>query len=80
MSNVEPRVIKIVAEKLNVKEEEITPDASFSDDLGADSLDLIEIVMSLENEFDITIDDEDTEKIVTVKGAIDYINENLPSE
>jgi len=72
--SVEDKMKKIIAEKLSVGIEEIVPDASFVDDLGADSLDLVELIMSMEEEFDTDISDEDAEKIVTVKDAIDYIN------
>ncbi|AEG01858.1 acyl carrier protein [Methylomonas sp. MED-D] len=76
MSNIEERVKKIVAEQLGVKEE-IANDASFVDDLGADSLDTVELVMALEEEFECEIPDEEAEKITTVQLAIDYINANL---
>jgi len=72
--SVEDKVKKIIAEKLSVELEEVIPEASFVDDLGADSLDLVELIMSMEEEFDIDISDEDAEKLVTVKDAIDYIN------
>jgi acyl carrier protein len=72
--SVEERVRKIIAEKLSVEIEEVVPDASFVDDLGADSLDLVELIMSMEEEFDIDISDEDAEQIVTVKDAIAYID------
>jgi acyl carrier protein len=74
-SNAE-RVKQIVAEQLGVDEDQITPEASFMDDLGADSLDTVELVMALEEEFDIEISDEDAEKIQTVQDAVDYITEN----
>ncbi|MCG6943221.1 MAG: acyl carrier protein [Thiohalocapsa sp.] len=77
MSSVQERVTKIVVEQLGVKEEEVTPESSFVDDLGADSLDTVELVMALEEEFDTEIPDEDAENITTVKQAIDYINEHL---
>jgi len=77
MSNIEDRVGKIVAEQLGVKEEEVKAEASFVDDLGADSLDTVELVMALEEEFETEIPDEDAEKITTVQLAIDYINNNL---
>lgn len=76
MSSVQEQVKAIIAEQLGVKEEEVTNDASFVDDLGADSLDTVELVMALEEEFDIEISDEDAEKIQTVQDAIDYITEN----
>ena len=72
--SVEDKVKKIIAEKLSVDLEEVLPDASFVDDLGADSLDLVELIMSMEEEFEIDISDEDAETIVTVKDAIAYIN------
>ena len=75
MSTVEQQVKAIVAEQLGVKAEQVTNDASFVDDLGADSLDTVELVMALEEEFEIEIPDEDAEKITTVQQAIDYIND-----
>lgn len=77
MSNIEDRVVKMVAEQLGVKEDEIKPSSSFVDDLGADSLDTVELIMALEEEFDTEIPDEEAEKITTVQQAIDYINNNL---
>lgn len=77
MSSVEERVKKIVVEQLGVSEGEVTNDASFVDDLGADSLDTVELVMALEEEFNCEISDEEAEKITTVKQAIDYINAHL---
>ncbi|HFC52856.1 MAG TPA: acyl carrier protein [Gammaproteobacteria bacterium] len=74
MSTIEDRVKKIVAEQLGVKEDEVTENASFVDDLGADSLDTVELVMALEEEFDTEIPDEEAEKITTVQQAVDYIN------
>ena len=76
MSSVTERIKQIVAEQLGVDEDQVTPEASFMDDLGADSLDTVELVMALEEEFDIEISDEDAEKIQTVQNAIDYISEN----
>ena len=73
MSTIEERVKKIVAEQLGVKEEEVTLEKSFVDDLGADSLDTVELVMALEEEFETEIPDEEAEKITTVQEAIDYI-------
>ena len=77
MSNIEDRVRKIVAEQLGVKEDEVSIESSFVDDLGADSLDTVELVMALEEEFDTEIPDEEAEQITTVQLAINYINENL---
>jgi acyl carrier protein len=74
MSSVEERVKKIVIEQLGVKDEDVKEDASFVDDLGADSLDTVELVMALEEEFETEIPDEEAEKITTVQQAIDYIN------
>ncbi|MFT7492139.1 MAG: acyl carrier protein [Pseudohongiellaceae bacterium] len=76
MSNTEERVKKIVAEQLGVKEDEVKTAASFVEDLGADSLDTVELVMALEEEFETEIPDEEAEKITTVQLAIDYINNN----
>ena len=77
MSSVEERVKKIVAEQLGVKGDEMANDSSFVDDLGADSLDTVELVMALEEEFECEIPDEEAEKITTVQLAIDYIEKNL---
>ena len=71
--SIEDKVKKIIAEKLSVDLEEIVPEASFVDDLGADSLDLVELIMSMEEEFDIDIPDEEAEKLITVKDAFHYI-------
>lgn len=79
MSSVEERVKKIVIEQLGVKEEEVSMESSFVDDLGADSLDTVELVMALEEEFETEIPDEDAEKITTVQQATDYINGHLGS-
>ncbi len=73
MSSVEERVMKIVAEQLTVNADQVIPQASFVDDLGADSLDTVELVMALEEEFDTEISDEEAEKITTVQQAIDYV-------
>jgi acyl carrier protein len=74
--SVEKRIKEIVAEQLGVEEAQVTNEASFMDDLGADSLDTVELVMALEEEFDIEISDENAEKIQTVQDAIDYITEH----
>ncbi len=73
MSNIEERVIKMVAEQLGVKEEDVKTTSSFVEDLGADSLDTVELIMALEEEFDAEIPDEEAEKIATVQDAITYI-------
>ena len=73
MSTIEERVKKIIVEQLGVKEEEVKFESSFVDDLGADSLDTVELVMALEEEFDTEIPDEEAEKITTVQAAVDYI-------
>ncbi|NOS81364.1 MAG: acyl carrier protein [Nitrospira sp.] len=75
MGTVDERVKKIISEQLGVEEDEVTPEASFVEDLGADSLDTVELVMALEEEFGIEIPDEDAEKILTVGKALDYIKE-----
>lgn len=72
-NSIEERVKKVVVDQLGVKEEDVVLNASFVDDLGADSLDTVELVMALEEEFDAEISDEDAEKIITVQNAIDYI-------
>jgi len=77
MSSIEDRVKKIVCEQLGVKEEDVKPSAAFVEDLGADSLDTVELVMALEEEFETEIPDEEAEKITTVQLACDYINEHL---
>lgn len=76
-ASIEERVKKIVVEQLGVKEDEVTNDASFVDDLGADSLDTVELVMALEEEFEIEIQDEEAEKITTIQQAIDYIQSQI---
>ena len=76
MENIEQRVRKIVAEQLGVNEAEIKNESSFVDDLGADSLDTVELVMALEEEFETEIPDEDAEKITTVQQAINYVTTN----
>ncbi|MEK9771167.1 MAG: acyl carrier protein [Nitrosomonadales bacterium] len=77
MSDIEQRVKKIVAEQLGTDLANVKNESSFIDDLGADSLDTVELVMALEEEFDTEIPDEEAEKITTVQQAIDYINKNL---
>ena len=74
---VQDKVKSIIAEQLGVKPEEVTPQASFVDDLGADSLDTVELVMALEEEFECEIPDEEAEKITTVQQAIDYVTAQL---
>jgi acyl carrier protein len=74
---IEERVKKIIAEQLGVEEDEVNPESHFVEDLGADSLDTVELVMALEEEFGIEIPDEDAEKIATVQNAIDYISERV---
>ena len=76
MSTIEDRVKKIVVEQLGVTEDQVTAEASFVDDLGADSLDTVELVMALEEEFDTEIPDDEAEKITTVKQAIEFIQAN----
>ena len=76
MENIEQRVKKIVAEQLGVNEADIKIESSFVDDLGADSLDTVELVMALEDEFETEIPDEEAEKITTVQQAIDYVKGN----
>ena len=79
MSDIEQRVKKIVAEQLGVAEDEIKLESSFVDDLGADSLDTVELVMALEDEFEIEIPDGQAEKITTVQQAVDYAKANMQS-
>ncbi len=76
MADVLERVTKIVVDRLGVDESEVKPEAKFKDDLGADSLDVVELVMELEDEFDMEISDEDAEKIETVGDAVNYIKAN----
>lgn len=77
MSSIEDRVKKIVVDRLGVKEDEVKPNSSFVDDLGADSLDTVELVMALEEEFECEIPDEEAEKITTVQQAVNYITAHL---
>ena len=78
--DVEAKVKEIIIDKLGVEESQITPDASFTNDLGADSLDIVELVMGFETEFDLSIPDEDAEKISTVGDAVNYIKEKLENK
>ncbi|MEN8189231.1 MAG: acyl carrier protein [Thermodesulfobacteriota bacterium] len=71
---VDQQMVDIIAEQLSVDKDKVVPGASFVDDLGADSLDLVELIMAMEEEFDVEIPDEEAEKIATVKNAIDYVN------
>ncbi len=80
MENIEQRVKKIVAEQLGVNESEIKNESSFVDDLGADSLDTVELVMALEEEFECEIPDEEAEKITSVQQAIDYVNTHVSKQ
>jgi acyl carrier protein len=80
MASIEERVKQIIVEQLGVDENEVTPNASFVDDLGADSLDTVELVMAFEEAFGIEIPDEDAEKISTVKAAIDYIEKQVAAK
>ena len=73
----EDRLKKIIADQLSVNEDDVVPEASFIEDLNADSLDLVELIMSLEEEFGMEISDEEAEKIVTVNDAVEYINEHV---
>ncbi|MGN1385199.1 MAG: acyl carrier protein [Bacillus sp. (in: firmicutes)] len=77
MADVLERITKIVVDRLEVEASEVTPEASFKDDLGADSLDVVELVMELEDEFGMEISDEDAEKISTVGDAVNYIKSNM---
>lgn len=77
MSDIESRIKKVIMEKLDVSEEILKPDASFIDDLGADSIDIVEFIMDLETEFDIEIPDEEAEKLTTVQDVIDYLESKV---
>jgi acyl carrier protein len=77
MASVEEKVKKIIVEQLDVAEADVVPGASFVDDLGADSLDQVELIMAMEEEFNVSVPDEDAEKIQTVKDAIDYIKKAI---
>jgi len=80
MATVEEKIKKIICEQLDVPEKDVVPEASFVDDLGADSLDQVELIMAMEEEFDISIPDEDAEKIGTVQNAVDYIKKAQESK
>ncbi len=71
--NIEKKIKEIIAEQLSISEDEVTAEASFVDDLGADSLDIVELVMAMEEEFEMEIPDEDAEKLLTVQDAMDYV-------
>ncbi len=75
--NVEERVIEIIAQKLNLSKDQVKPEASFVDDLGADSLDLVELVMAMEEAFGMSVPDEDAEKLRTVKDVIEYVKSKV---
>ena len=75
--SIEDKIISIIAEKLNLSKDQIKPEASFVDDLGADSLDLVELVMAMEEEFGMEVPDEDAEKLRTVKDVIEYVKKRL---
>jgi len=77
--SIEERVIKVVADQLGVEQSEVTPEASFTDDLGADSLDTVELVMAFEEEFDVEIPDDDAEKMNIVKDAVNYLTGKVES-
>ena len=74
---LEGKVKEIIAEQLGIAEDEIQPDCSFVEDLGADSLDIVELIMAFEEEFDLEIPDEDAEKLLTVKDTVEYIRKNV---
>ena len=76
MSEVQDKVVEIVCNQLSVKKEDVTPDASFVEDLGADSLDTVELVMAFEEEFGLEIPDDEAENITTIKSAVDWIEKN----
>ncbi len=75
--SVEEKIISLIAEKLDIEEERVVPEAALIDDLGADSLAVVELIMTMEDEFDIEVPDEDAEKLITVKDAIDYIKKRI---
>jgi acyl carrier protein len=74
--SIKDKIVKVISDKLSIDSVEVVPNASLVDDLGADSLDLVELIMSMEEEFDIEIPDDDAEKIITVQNAIDYVKEH----
>jgi len=78
--SVEEKVLDLIAEKLNVSKEQLKPEASFVDDLGADSLDLVELVMAMEEEFGMEISDEEAEKLRTVGDVLNYVKERVKEE
>ncbi|HPU68330.1 MAG TPA: acyl carrier protein [Acetomicrobium flavidum] len=80
VEEIESKLKQIVMDRLDVDEDQITPEASFVEDLGADSLDIVELIMGIEEEFDIEIPDEDAEKLTTVGGALEYIKSKLGVE
>ena len=80
MSDVEEKVIKMICEQLDVPEEDVVPKASFVDDLGADSLDQVELIMDFEDKFDMQIPEEEAEKIVTIGDAVQYVESHIGSE
>ena len=77
MADIEEKIKKIICEQLDVPEEDVVPAATFVDDLGADSLDQVELIMAMEEEFDLSIPDEDAETIASVQNAIDYVKKAL---
>lgn len=78
--SIEAKIVSIISEQLSLREDDIKADSRFVDDLGADSLDIVELIMEMEEEFDIEIPDEDIEKIVTVQNVIDYITRHVTAE
>ena len=80
MSEITERVISVTSEQLSIEPSEIRPESFFQEDLGADSLELVELIMAMEEEFDIKIDDEAAQKLKTVQQAVDFINDHMPSK
>lgn len=78
--DIQQTLVKLIAEKLGVEEEKVLPEAHFVNDLGADSLDTVELIMEIEQEFDIEIPDEDAEKMLTVQDAVDYVTSKISEE